>query len=59
MWSLWWFCDDFGYYGIRDIENLFDEASQEDYYKPILVQSFLKAITNIMKAEGTKTKDYQ
>ena len=23
--------DDFDYYGIRDIENLFDEASEEDY----------------------------
>ena len=30
--------DDFDYYGIRDIENLFDEASEEDYYKPILVK---------------------
>ena len=24
--------DDFDYYGIRDIENLFDEASEENYY---------------------------
>ena len=32
--------DDFGYYGIRDIENLFDEVSEEDYYKPIFVKSF-------------------
>ena len=31
--------DDFDYYGIRDIENLFDEASEEDYYKPIFVKS--------------------
>ena len=34
--------DDFDYYGIRDIENLFDEASEEDYYKPILVKSSFK-----------------
>ena len=31
--------DDFDYYGIRDIENLFDEVGEEDYYKPILVKS--------------------
>ena len=30
--------DDFYYYAIRDIENLFDEASEEDYYKPIFVK---------------------
>ena len=34
--------DDLDYYGIRDIENLFDEASEEDYYKPILVKSSFK-----------------
>ena len=48
--------DDFDYYGIRDIENLFDEVSEEDYYKPILVK---RVITNITKAEGIKKKDYQ
>ena len=31
--------DDFDYYGIRDIENLFDEVSEEDYYKPIFAKS--------------------
>ena len=39
-----------------DIENLFDEVSEEDYYKPILVK---RVITNITKAEGIKKKDYQ
>ena len=34
--------DDFDYYGIRDIENLFDEVSEEDYYKPIFVKSSFK-----------------
>ena len=34
--------DDFDYNGIRDIENLFDEVSEEDYYKPILVKSSFK-----------------
>ena len=27
------------YYGIRDIENLFDEVSEENCYKPIFVKS--------------------
>ena len=31
--------DDFDYYGIRDIENLFDETSEEDYYKTIFIKS--------------------
>ena len=44
--------DDLDCYGIRDIENLFDD----DYYKPILVKTFLRIITNIMKVEEIKTK---
>ena len=32
---------DLDYHGIRDIENLFDADNNEDYYKPILVKSFL------------------
>ena len=51
--------DDFDYYGIRDIENLFDKVSEEDYSKPILVKILLRVITNIMKAEEIKKKDYQ
>ena len=31
--------DDFDYYGYKDIEKLFDEASEENYYKPIFVKS--------------------
>ena len=31
--------DDFDYYGIRDIEHLFNEDSEENYYKPIFVKS--------------------
>ena len=34
--SLWY--DDFDYYVIRDIENLFDEGSEEDYYKQIFLK---------------------
>ena len=51
--------DDLDYYGIRDIENLFDKVSEEDYSKPILVKILLRVITNIMKAEEIKKKDYQ
>ena len=39
--------DDFGYHGIRDIENLFDEVSEENYYRPMFVKS---SFINIMKA---------
>ena len=35
-------CDDLDNYGIRDIETLFDEANEEEYYKPIFVKSFHK-----------------
>ena len=31
--------DDFDYCGIRDVENLFDKAIEENYYKPIFVKS--------------------
>ena len=31
--------DDFDYYGIRDIENLFDDVSKTNYYKPTFVKS--------------------
>ena len=30
--------DDLDYYGIRDIENLFDNVDDNDYYKPTLVE---------------------
>ena len=51
--------DDLDYYGIRDIENFFDKISEEDYYKPIFLSKvFLRVITNIMKADKIKKKDY-
>ena len=31
--------DDFNYFVIKDIDNLFDKVNEEDYYKPILVKS--------------------
>ena len=44
--------DDLDYYGIRDIENLFDNDNDDNnYYKSILVTSSFKNNYNIMKAE--------
>ena len=48
--------DDFDSYGIRDIENLFDEASEEDYYKPILVKSSFKDNYQCYESRGDKEK---
>ena len=48
--------DDFDYNGIRDIENLFDEVSEEDYYKPILVKSSFKGNYKYYESRGDKEK---
>ena len=48
--------DDFDYNGIRDIENLFDEVSEEDYYKPILVKSSFKSNYKYYESRGDKEK---
>ena len=34
--------DDLDYHGIRDMENLFDDIDNDDYYKPMLVKSSFK-----------------
>ena len=47
---------DSDYYGIRDIENLFDEASEEDYYKPISVKSYFKDVYKYYESRGDKGK---
>ena len=47
-------CDDFDYYEIRDIQNLFDEVSKEDYYKPILVKSSFKSNCKYYESRGDK-----
>ena len=48
--------DDFDYNGIRDIENLFDEVSEEDYYKSILVKSSFKGNYKYYESRGDKEK---
>ena len=48
--------DDFDYYGIRDIANLFDKVSEEDYCKPILVKSSFKGNYKYYENRGDKEK---
>ena len=49
--------DDLDYYAIRDIENLFDEASEEDYYyKAIFVKSFFTGNCKYYESGGDKEK---
>ena len=48
--------DNFDYYGIINIENLFDEVSGEDYYKPILVKNSFKVNYKYYESRGGKEK---
>ena len=48
--------DDLDYYGIRDIENLFDDDDDNDYYKPILVESSFKNNYKYYESRGDKDK---
>ena len=49
-------CDDFDYYGIKDIKNLFDKVSEEDYYKPILVKISFNGNYKYYESKGDKEK---
>ena len=51
--------DDFDYYGIRDIEHLFNEDSEENYYKPIFVKSSHKGNYKHYESDGDIEKNYQ
>ena len=48
--------DDLDYYGIRDIETLFGETSEKDYYKPIFVKSSHKGNYKHYENNGDKEK---
>ena len=48
--------DDLDYYGIRDIENLFDDYNDNDYYKPILVKSSFNENYKKYESRGDKDK---
>ena len=51
--------DDLDYYGIRDTENLFDDDNDndDDYYKPILVESSFKNDYKYHESRGNKDKN--
>ena len=51
--------DDLDYFGIKELENLFGDTDNGDYYKPVLIGSSFKIIINIMKVKEIKTKKYQ
>ena len=47
--------DDLDYYGIKDIENLFnDDVDDNIYYKPILIGTSFKKTIEFMKAKEIK-----
>ena len=48
--------DDPDYYGIRDIENFFGNADDDDYYKPILVNSSFNDNYKYYESRGDKDK---
>ena len=48
--------DDIDYYGIKDIENLFDNVD-DDYYKPILIKSSFKDNYKYYESRGDKDKN--
>ena len=48
--------DDLDFYGIRDIENLFDNDNGNDYYKPILANSSFKNNYNYYESRGDACK---
>ena len=48
--------DDLDYHGIRDIENVFDNIGDDDYYKPILVKSSFNENYKCYKSRGDKDK---
>ena len=48
--------DDLDYYGIKDIENLFDNVDDDDYYKPILIKSSFNDNYKYYESRGDKDK---
>ena len=48
--------DDLDYHGIRDIENVFDNIDDDDYYKPKLVKSYFDENYKYYESRGDKDK---
>ena len=49
--------DDLDYYGIKDIENLFGDVVDNDYYKSILVKYSFKNNYKYYESRGEKDKN--
>ena len=48
--------DDQDYFGIKDIENLFDHINNDDYYQTILVKRSFKSIYECCEIRGDRDK---
>ena len=48
--------DDFDFQGMRDIENLFDKVSEQDYDKPILAKNYFNGNYKYHESRGDKEK---
>ena len=48
--------DDQNYFGIKDIENLFDNISNDDYYKPIILKRSFKNNYEYYEIRGDRDK---
>ena len=48
--------DDLDYHGIRDMENVFDDVDNDDYYKPMLFKSSFKENYKYYESRGNKDK---
>ena len=48
--------DDIEYKGIRDVENLFNQSTDEDYYKPIKTKSAFNGNYIEYQSKGDKDK---
>ena len=48
--------DDLDYFGIRELEKLFGDIDNDDYYKPVLVKSWFKNNYEYYEIRGDKDK---
>ena len=48
--------DDEDYFVIKELENLFGDVDNDDFYNPVLDRSSFKKIMNIIKAEEIKRR---
>ena len=48
--------DDLNYFGIRELENFFDDIDNDNYYKPVLVRRFFRNNCKYYQSRGDKDK---